>query len=80
MARAQVKIDEFAVDGVTMKIVRPWRSKPFARACIDVMRQRDGIDRSYLLEAKAFNVTPDVIEPARKLLEQRAGEDVEVLG
>lgn len=47
------------------------RSKAFAEMVLAVMRERDGKDRRYLLNAKAITVPREVIEIARQRLEDQ---------
>ena len=61
-------------DGVQMQSVNVARSRPFARACLDLMHKRDGKNRSHWMGFASFWVPVDIIAPARAALEAAAAE------
>lgn len=59
------------VDGVEHATVVIGKSWPFAKACLEVMKEEDGRDRSHWLERKAILVPVRVIALARSRLGAR---------
>lgn len=55
-------------NGIEMVPVVVGQSLPFAKACLAEWRARDGVDRSWMLRNKAFNVPADLIDRARARL------------
>lgn len=58
-------------NGVPSTCVVVANSKPFARACVDLMRRRDGKDHGWKLGIKAFWVPNDLIDEARAVVEAK---------
>lgn len=58
------------VDGKVLVSVRVNDSLPFARACVAVLKQRDGRDRSQWLQWSSFWVPEDVLPLARERVEE----------
>lgn len=63
--------------GKPITCVTVGNSKPFARACADLMGERDGRDHSWKLALKAFWVPDDIIELARARVEEEARQRAE---